>query len=60
MTESEARAIAHDAASRQMRKACREQWNEDDYNLACEKLARLMCHVNPALGAHLMKEMGLQ
>ena len=34
-----------DAANRQMRKAGREAWNEDDYNLAVETQARLTRHL---------------
>ena len=36
-----ARAAAEDAANRQMRKAGRECWNEDDWNLACAEFERL-------------------
>jgi hypothetical protein len=46
LTEPIARAIAQDAANRQMRKRCgrtREAhaWNADDYNLAAETLDRM-------------------
>lgn len=56
MTESDARAIAHDTASRQMRKACRKTWSRADYNLACETLAKLMWHVNPVLAEQIQKD----
>ena len=36
-----ARLAAEDAANRQMRKAGRERWNEDDWNLACAEFERL-------------------
>lgn len=46
LTEPLARAIAQDAASRQMRKRCGQtntakNWNRDDYNLAAETLERI-------------------
>ena len=41
ITRDIARAAAWDAANRQMRKAERNVWNEDDYILACEEFARL-------------------
>lgn len=46
LTEPIARAIAQDAANRQMRKRCETSgephvWDEDDYNLACETLERI-------------------
>lgn len=42
LTEPLARAVAQDCANRQMQREGREQWNEDDWNLACEKLVELM------------------
>lgn len=46
LTEPLARAIAEDAANRQMRKRCGKTlephaWNRDDYNLAAETLERI-------------------
>jgi hypothetical protein len=37
-----ARAAAHDAADRQMRKAGRSKWSKSDYNLACAEFSRLL------------------
>lgn len=36
-----AMAVGRDAANRNMRKAGRERWNEDDWNVACETFDRL-------------------
>lgn len=54
LTEPIARAIAQDAANRQMRKRCERSgephvWDESDYNLACETLERIW--VEPMLRA---------
>lgn len=42
MTLEIAYAIGRDEANRQMRKEGRTAWSEDDYNLACETVNRLM------------------
>lgn len=41
MTRTLANAAAMDAANRNMRKNGREQWNEDDYNIASREFNRL-------------------
>lgn len=55
MTEELARAAAMDAANAQMRRAGRSAWNEEDANLAAQKLADLwpLCQQFPdILPAH--------
>jgi hypothetical protein len=37
-----AMAAGRDAATRNMRKAGRSEWNEDDWNVAAELVARLL------------------
>lgn len=41
LTFAIAYAAATDAANKQMRKAGRDKWDADDYNLACETINRL-------------------
>jgi hypothetical protein len=44
LTPDYCRASGQGAANRQMRKACRPRWNDDDWNVAAETTARLMVH----------------
>lgn len=37
-----ARAAGADAANRQMRREGRTEWNQADYDLACETMQRIM------------------
>lgn len=37
-----AKAAAQDAGNRSMRRGGRSQWNEDDFNEACDVLNRLL------------------
>jgi len=48
LTPHRAWCSGHDAAMRQMRKAGRAAWNEDDYDLAVRTQGRLLRH----LGGH--------
>ena len=42
LTADLARAIARDEGNRHMRQHNRDQWNEDDYNAACQTLNDLL------------------
>ncbi len=44
MNTNIARAIAHDAADRQMRSHGRKKWNRADYNLAANVMNKLLPH----------------
>lgn len=60
MTLDLARAVAWDAASANMRKHCRKAWNEEDSQVATDKLARLIEIGNfypPEITKQIIKDM---